>query len=78
MGFGMEYLSEKAMRYILHPYRIRKKWNYINPGICGTLTAQGENNLIGTFISPDIEDVYEANNTTFIVLKVGGGNSLRW
>lgn len=51
----MEWLSRKAVDYILAPKR--GAFNLINPPICSTITAKGQNNWIGTFISPDIDFV---------------------
>ena len=55
---GQEYtlwLSEKGIRYVLHPKR--GGWTNINPDVCMSLTAKGQSNWIGTFISPEIDHI---------------------
>jgi len=49
------WISEKGVRYILHPKR--GAWSNINPDVCMALTAKGQNNWIGTFISPNIDHI---------------------
>lgn len=47
-----DWLSDKAVRYILSPKR--GMCTDINPDISQPITAKGQMNWTGTFISPDI------------------------
>ena len=51
----MEWISQKGVRYILHPKR--GAWTSINGDIACCVTAKGQDNWIGTFISPDIDHI---------------------
>lgn len=51
----MEWISQKGVRYILHPKR--GAWTCINGDIACCVTAKGQDNWIGTFISPDIDHI---------------------
>ena len=56
------YVSEKGVRYICDPQRGMA--TDINADICQPLTATGQANWTGSFISPDIESL-ERTSTTF-------------
>ena len=47
------YLSEKGKKYVCDPKR--GMCTDINPNLCITLTANGQSNWTGSFVSPDIE-----------------------
>lgn len=68
------YVSDKGVKYILDPKR--GAWTDVNADISQTLTANGQQNWTGSFISPDIDyiekdDVLGSNNPTIIHLKNG-------
>ena len=48
------YLSEKAMSFILNPMRLNKKYTAVDGDIALCLTAKGQQNWTGTFISEPV------------------------
>lgn len=54
------WLSDRGGRFVLSPKR--GMCTDINADICQTLTAKGQNNWTGSFISPDID--YLEKSTT--------------
>lgn len=59
-----KWISEKGVRYILSPKR--GMCTDINPDIAQTITAKGQMNWTGTYISPDILKVEKST-------LIGGG-----
>lgn len=48
------YVSERGGRFILNPKRLEKKYTQINGDIAVTVTAKGQNNWTGTFVTDEI------------------------
>lgn len=48
------YLSEKAMSFILNPMRLNKKYTAVDGDIALCLTAKGQQNWTGTFVSEPV------------------------
>lgn len=68
------YLSEKGKRYVCDPKR--GMCTDINADVCQTLTATGQSNWTGSFVSPDIDRLEKSTNIgsekpTLIHLKDG-------
>lgn len=55
------YVSQKGCKYILSPKR--GKWTTINPEFASTLTAVGQSNWIGSFISDNIDHIERDSKT---------------
>ena len=69
-----EWLSQKGVNYVLDPKR--GMCTDVNAEISQTLTAKGQNNWTGSFISPDIEEIEKpteigSKEPTKITLKNG-------
>lgn len=67
-------MSDKGIRYVLHPKR--GGWTNINPNVCMSLTAKGQSNWIGTFVSPTIdtiqrEPIQGGKTPTKVIMKDG-------
>lgn len=58
------YVSRKGVNYILSPKR--GMCADVNPKVCQPLTAKGQANWTGSFISPDIDHIVRPR-------KIGGG-----
>lgn len=68
------YLSEKGKQYVCDPKR--GMCTDINADVCQTLTAKGQSNWTGSFVSPDIDRLEKSTNIgseepTLIHLKDG-------
>lgn len=68
------WLSEKGKRYVCDPKR--GMCTDINADVCQTLTAKGQSNWTGSFVSPDIDSLEKSTNIgssepTLIHLKDG-------
>ena len=66
------YVSQKGCKYILSPKR--GKWTTINPEFASTLTAVGQSNWIGSFISDNIDHIERGSktrDTTKVIMKNG-------
>lgn len=68
------YISDKGVKYILDPKR--GMCTDVNAEVAQTLTAKGQQNWTGSFVSPDIdyiekENAIGSNNPTVIHLKSG-------
>lgn len=48
------YVSERGGRYILNPKRLEKKYTQINGDLAVTVTAKGQNNWTGAFVTDEI------------------------
>ena len=69
------YLSDKGVKFVLDPKR--GMCTDVNADVAQTLTAKGQQNWTGSFVSPDIdyiekENAIGSNNPTVIHLKSGG------
>ena len=68
------WISEKGVKYILAPKR--GAFTDVNNDVCSTLTAKGQSNWTGSFVSPDIDHIKHNDNIggtkpTDIYLKNG-------
>lgn len=54
------YLSEKGKKYVCDPKR--GMCTDINADVCQTLTAKGQSNWTGSFVSPDIDSLEKSTN----------------
>lgn len=75
--FEKYYLSEKGKKYVCDPKR--GMCTDINADICQTLTAKGQSNWTGSFVSPDIDRLEKSTNigsTEPTIIHLKNGNTI--